>query len=83
MQEGKLFTGPAARRMIGAPGIGIPKPGPDIGYTVFIQNQSRGSRCLIKGSVLYYKKGATPTMKLLNVPVLFIVTHAGNFFHAD
>lgn len=40
IQEGKLFTGPAARRMIGAPGIGIPKPGPDIKYKVFIQNRS-------------------------------------------
>jgi hypothetical protein len=46
--------------MIGAPGIGITKPDPDFKYTVFIQNWSRGSRCLIKGSLLYYKKGATP-----------------------
>ena len=61
-QEGNLLTGPSARHMIGAPGIGIPKPGPDFPYKVFIQNQSRGSRCLIKGSVLYYYKKGTPSI---------------------
>ena len=62
IQEGKLFTGPAARHMLGAPGIGIPRPGPKFEYKVFIQNRSRGSRCLIKESVLYYKKGTTPLL---------------------
>ena len=55
-QTGKLFTGTAACRMIGAPGIGIPRPSPGLQYNVFIQNHSRGSRCLIKGSELLYRK---------------------------
>ena len=54
--EGKLFTGTAARHMIGAPGLAIPRPDPDFEYKVFIQNHSRGSRCLIKGSTLLYRK---------------------------
>ena len=44
-EKGKLFTGPVARQMIGAPGIGIPKPGSDFEYKVFIQNQS-GASCI-------------------------------------
>jgi hypothetical protein len=73
LQEGKLFTGPAARHMIGAPGIGIPNPGPEFKYKVFIQNRSRGSRCLIKGSVLYYKKRCNSIITKINGDDFFYV----------
>ena len=56
LQDSKLFTGSAACHKIGAPGKGIRRPPPEFEYTVFIQNTSRGSRCLMKGTTLFYKK---------------------------
>ena len=60
-KTGELFGGTAACCKIGAPGIGIPRPASDFEYTVFIQNNSCGSRCLIEGSILLYKKVYTCT----------------------
>ena len=53
---GEFFKGAAAFRAIGAPGKGIPRPNKDFKYVVFVQNRSRGSRCLMEGSTLLYRK---------------------------
>ena len=51
-----MYTGAAACNKIGAPGKGIRRPPDDFQYTVFVQNKSRGSRCLLEGTILLYKK---------------------------
>ena len=60
LQEGKLYTGQAVLRRIGAPGINLKNPGLSEYSRVFI-------RCNGPGHNVYIRKGTSVLYKVMNI----------------